>query len=136
MARSLGADHVIDYTKENFSRNGQKYDMILAVNGYHPLSDYLKALEPEGTYVVAGGSMLQLIQAASNKKRNFNPGSQKTYIAALVQSEKDLILIKELLESGKIMPVIDGCYPLEKTPEAFRYFEKVHPKGKVVISMV
>ena len=106
------------------------------MNGYHPISDYLRALKPEGTYVVVGGSMFQLIQAASNKRRNSNTGGQKTYIASLVQSKKDLILIKELLESGKIMPVIDGCYPLSKTPEAFWYFEKVHPKGKVVISVV
>ena len=69
MVRSLGADHVIDYTKEDFTQNGQQYDLILAVNGYHPISDYLHALKPEGTYVVAGGSMFQLFQAASNGKR-------------------------------------------------------------------
>ena len=135
MVRSLGADHVIDYTREDFTRNGPQYDLILAVNGYHPISDYLHALKPGGIYVVAGGSMLQLIQAAGNKKGNSNPKRQKTYIAALAQSQKDLIFIKELLESGKIMPVIDGCYPLSKTPEAFWYFEKVHPRGKVVISV-
>ena len=136
MVRSLGADHVIDYKKEDFTQNGQQYDLILAVNGYHPISDYLRALKPEGIYVVAGGSMFQLIQAAGNKKRNSNTGGQKTYIVSLVQSQKDLNFIKELLESGKIMPVIDGCYPLRKTPEAFWYFEKEHPKGKVVITVV
>ena len=136
MVRSLGADHVIDYTKEDFTQNGQQYDLILAVNGYHPISDYLIALKPEGTYVVAGGSMLQLIQAAGNKKRNSNTRGQKTYVASLVQSQNDLNFIKELHESGKIMPVIDKCYPLSKTPEAFWYFEKEHPRGKVVISVV
>jgi NADPH:quinone reductase-like Zn-dependent oxidoreductase len=136
MVRSLGSDHVIDYKKEDFTRNGQQYDLILAVNGYHPISDYLRALKPQGTHVVAGGSMLQLIQAAGNKKRNSNTGGQKTYIASLVQSQKDLNFIKELLESGKIVPVINGCYPFSKTAEAFWYFEKVHPKGKVVISVV
>ena len=136
MVRSIGADHVIDYKKEDFTQNGQQYDLILAVNGYHPISDYLRALKPEGTYVVVGGSVLQLIQAAGHKKRNSNTGGQKTYIASLVQSEMDLILIKELLKSGKVIPIIDGCYPLSKTPEAFWYFEKVHPKGKVVISVV
>jgi NADPH:quinone reductase-like Zn-dependent oxidoreductase len=135
MVRSIGADHVIDYKKEDFTKNGQQYNLILAVNGYHPISDYLHALKPEGTYVVAGGSMLQLIQAAGNKKRNSNTGGQKTYTASLVQSQKNLNFIKELLESGKIMPVIDGYYPLCKTPEAFWYFEKVHPKGKVVITI-
>ena len=135
MVRSLGADHVLDYMKEDFAQNGQQYDLILAVNGYHPISDYLRTLKPEGTYVVVGGSMLQLAQAASNKRRNSNSGGQKIYIASLVQSKKDLIFIKELLESGKIMPVIDGCYPLSKTAEAFWYFEKEHPKGKVIITM-
>jgi NADPH:quinone reductase-like Zn-dependent oxidoreductase len=136
MVRSLGADHVIDYKKEDFTQNGQQYDLILAVNGYHPISDYLHALKPEGTYVVTGGSMFQLIQVASNRKRISKTGGQKTYIASLVQNQKDLIFIKELLEFGKIMPVIDGCYPLSKTPEAFWYFEKEHPRGKVVISVV
>lgn len=136
MVRSLGADHAIDYTKEDFTQNGQQYDLILAVNGYHPISDYLHALKPEGTYVVAGGSMAQLFQAASNGKRISKTGGQKIYVVSLEHNKKDLIFIKELLESGKIMPVIDGCYPLSKTPEAFWYFEKVHPKGKVVISVV
>jgi NADPH:quinone reductase-like Zn-dependent oxidoreductase len=119
MVRLLGADHSIDYTKDDFTHNGERYDLILAVNGYHPISDYLRALKPEGTYVVAGGAMFQLIQAASNKKRNSNTRGQKITIASLVQSQIDLFLIKELLESGKIVPVIDGCYPLSKTPEAF-----------------
>jgi NADPH:quinone reductase-like Zn-dependent oxidoreductase len=135
MLRSLGADHLIDYTREDFTRSGQHYDLVLAVNGYRPLSDYLHALKPEGTCVVAGGSMLQLIQAGGNQKRNANTGGQKIAIASLVQSQKDLGFIKELLESGKIMPVIDGCYPLRNTPEAFWYFEKEHAQGKVVITM-
>ena len=135
LVRSLGADHVIDYKVEDFTQNGQQYDLILAVNGYHPISDYLHALRPEGTYVVAGGSMAQLFQAASNGKRISKTGSQKIVVVSLVQSQKDLIFMKELLESGKIMPVVDGCYPLNKTPEAFWYFEKEHPKGKVVITM-
>jgi len=133
--RSLGADHVIDYKVKDFTQNGQQYNLILAVNGYHPISEYLRALNPEGIYVVAGGSMFQLIQAAGNKKRNSNTGGQKIYIASLVQSQKDLNFIKELLESGKIVPVIDECYPISKTAEAFWYFEKEHPNGKVVITM-
>jgi NADPH:quinone reductase-like Zn-dependent oxidoreductase len=136
MVRSLGASHLIDYRKEDFTQNRQQYDLILAVNGYHLISDYLHALKPEGTYVVAGGSMLQLIQAAGNKKRISKTGGQKTYVVSLEHNQKDLVFIKELLESGKVVPVIDGCYPLSKTSEAFRYFEKVHPKGKVVISVV
>ena len=97
MVRSLDVDHVIDYQKEDFTQTGQQYDLILAVNGYHPISDYLRVLKPEGTYVVVGGSMLQLIQAGV-KKKNFKAGGQKIYIASLVQSQKDLNLLKELLE--------------------------------------
>ncbi len=135
MVRSLGADHVIDYKVEDFTQNGQQYDLILAVNGYHPISDYLHALKPEGTYVVAGGSMFQLFQAASNGKRISKTGRQKTVVVSLVQSQKDLVFLKELLEFEKILPVIDGCYPLSKTPEAFWYFEKEHAQGKVVITV-
>jgi NADPH:quinone reductase-like Zn-dependent oxidoreductase len=135
MVRSIGADHVIDYKVEDFTQNGQQYDLILAVNGYHPLSDYLRALKPEGTYVVAGGSMFQLFQAARNGKRISKTGGQKIVVVSLEHNKKDLVFIKELLESGKIMPVIDGCYPLGETAKALRYFEKVHPKGKVVITM-
>jgi NADPH:quinone reductase-like Zn-dependent oxidoreductase len=135
MVRSLGADHVIDYKVEDFTQNGQQYDLILAVNGYHPISDYLRALNAEGTYVIAGGSMAQLFQAVSNRKRISRTGYQKIYVVSLEHNEKDLADIKELLESGKIIPVIDEAYPLRETSEAFRYFEKVHPRGKVVITM-
>jgi NADPH:quinone reductase-like Zn-dependent oxidoreductase len=134
--RSLGADHVVDYKKEDFTKSGQLYDLILAVNGFHPLSDYLRALKPQGIYVVVGGSMFQLAQAAINKEKISNTGSQKISIVSLVQSQEDLIFIKELLESEKIMPVIDACYPINKIVEAFWYFEKVHPKGKVLVSVV
>jgi NADPH:quinone reductase-like Zn-dependent oxidoreductase len=136
MVRSLGADHVIDYQKEDFAHNGQQYDLILAVNGYHPISDYLRTLGSEGIYVVAGGSMLQLFQAALQLRQTSKAGTWKTYIVSLAQNQKDLHFMKGLLESGQVIPIIDGCYPLSKTPEAFWYFEKVHPRGKVVIRVV
>lgn len=135
IAHSLGADHVIDYQVEDFTQSGIQYDLILAVNGFHPIEDFLRALKPGGCYVVVGGSMRQLIQAGSRAKRNPMPGTQKISILSLEQNRNDLILIKELLEAEDISPVIDGCYPLEKTPEAFQYFEKSHPKGKVVIEI-
>jgi NADPH:quinone reductase-like Zn-dependent oxidoreductase len=135
MVRSLGAERVIDYKVEDFTQNGQQYDLILAVNGYHPISDYLHALKPEGIYVVAGGSMAQLFQSAGSGKRISKTGRQKIYVVSLEHNQKDLVFIKELLESRKVVPVIDGCYPLRQTPEAFWYFEKMHPKGKVVIAM-
>ena len=79
--------------------------------------------------------MVQLFQAMLLRRRISKTGSQKTYVVSLVQNQKDLIFMKELLESGKVVPVIDGCYPLGKAVEALRYFEKAHAKGKVVITM-
>ncbi|MFO7679794.1 MAG: NAD(P)-dependent alcohol dehydrogenase [Chloroflexota bacterium] len=135
MVRSLGADHVIDYKKEDFTRNRQQYDLILAVNGYHPLSHYFQALTPEGSYVVAGGSMRQLFRAMVQSRRNKKTAGRKTYVVSVKRSKTDLLFMKELLETKKVVPVIDGCYPLREAAEAFRYFEEVHPKGKVVITM-
>lgn len=136
MAHSLGADHTIDYKVEDFTQNGLRYDLILAVNGYHPIKDYLHALNPGGSYVVAGGSMRQLIQAGSNRKGNSRSGGQITNVLSLVQSQSDLLFLKNLAESGKIMPVIDCIFPLSKIVDAFWYFEKEHPKGKVAIHIV
>jgi NADPH:quinone reductase-like Zn-dependent oxidoreductase len=136
MARSLGADHVIDYLNEDFCNSGQLYDLILVVNGYHPLSDYQRVLQPDGTLAVCGGSLITLLQAARNAKRNVVSGGQNVSVVSLKQNQNDLFRIKELLESEKIKPVIDGSYPFEKTSEAFRYFEKEHPRGKVVITMI
>jgi NADPH:quinone reductase-like Zn-dependent oxidoreductase len=135
MARSIGADHVIDYKVEDFTQNGQLYDLILAVNGYHPISSYLRVLKPKGTYVVVGGSMLQLFQGIKGKRIARAMG-QKIVVLSQEHDHEDLVFIKELLESGKIKPVIDECYPLGKTAEALRYFESVHPSGKVVITMM
>ena len=136
MVRSLGADHVIDYGKEDFTRCGEHYDLILAVNGYHPVADYLRVLNPEGSYVVAGGSMLQLIQAGFQARRNAGNGGRKACIVSLVKNQEDLKSIGELLEAGKVVPWIDGWYPLGRTADAFRYFEKEHARGKVVITMI
>lgn len=135
MVRSLGADHVIDYKREDFTQIGQRYDLILAVNGYCPISDFLRALKPGGNYVVAGGSMRQLIQAALQGRQTPKVDGRKTHIVSLIQSQTDLVFLKELLESRKVIPVIDGCYPLTKTADAFWYFEKEHAKGKVIITM-
>ncbi|MBN1121150.1 MAG: NAD(P)-dependent alcohol dehydrogenase [Anaerolineae bacterium] len=135
MVRSLGADQVIDYRKEDVTQSGQRYDLILAVNGYHPISHYLRILNPEGVYVVAGGSMAQLFQAMLRGRRNSKAGGQKVVVVSVVHNPEDMVFLKELLESEKIVPVIDGCYPLSEAVKAFRYFEEVHAQGKVVITM-
>jgi len=135
MVRSIGADYVIDYTAEDFTQNGQQYDLILAANGYHPLSDYRRALSPEGIYVATGGSMAQSLQATMIGPFISMTGS-KTMGGMMVKPNKnDLIFVKELLEAGKIVPVIDRCYPLSDTAEAFHYIGEGHAKGKVVITV-
>jgi NADPH:quinone reductase-like Zn-dependent oxidoreductase len=135
MVHSLGADHVIDYKKEDFTRNGQRYDLILAVNGYHPIGDYRHSLNLKGIYVMAGGTPAQMFQAITLGPWFSRGGLQKMGMMGTKTNQKDLLFMKDLLESGKVVPVIDACYPLEKTVEAFRYFQKVHARGKIVITM-
>jgi NADPH:quinone reductase-like Zn-dependent oxidoreductase len=135
MARSIGADHVIDYTLEDFTQNGQRYDLILAANGYHPISDYQRALKPNGIYVMTGGAMAQMTQAMFQGRWISMTGSQKMGNMNLKPNQKDLIIMKELLEAGKVKPVIDRCYPLSEVPAALRYLEEGHAQGKVVIQV-
>ena len=109
--------------------------MILAVNGNRPMTDYLRALRSGGTCAVIGGSMLQLIQAASSRRRTSGTGDQRVVVCSMVQREQDLVQIGEYLASGRIKAVVDAVYPLSRTGEAFWYFEREHARGKVVISM-
>jgi NADPH:quinone reductase and related Zn-dependent oxidoreductases len=131
LVRRLGADHVIDYKKEDFTQKEQKYDLIFAINGFHPIKNYLRCLDPGGAYVTAGGSMRQIMQAMLNKGR----AAGKISFVSARQDRKDLDFLKELVVSGKVTPVIDGCYPLEKTRDAFDYYGKEHAKGKVILTM-
>ncbi|MBI5303004.1 MAG: NAD(P)-dependent alcohol dehydrogenase [Chloroflexi bacterium] len=134
-ARSLGADHVIDYTKEDFTKNGQQYDLILAANGYHPLSAYKRALTPKGIYVMAGGSPTQIFQAMLLGTWMSENGGRKLGGFTAKANQKDLLFMKELLEAGKVKPVMDRCYPLSETAEALRYLGAGHARGKVVITV-
>lgn len=135
MARSLGADHVIDYTKEDFTQNEQRYDLILAANGYHSLSAYKRALTPRGIYVMAGGTPSQIFEAMLLGSWMSRGGGQTMGGFTARPSQKDLLLLKELLEAGKVVPVIDRRYPLSEAAEALRYLGEGHAKGKVVITM-
>ncbi len=135
MARTLGANHVIDYTKEDFTKNGQQYELILAVNGYHPISDYKRALSPRGIYVMSGGSLAQLFQVMLQGPRMSKKDGQQLGNLTLKQNPKDLPLLKELLETGKVVPVIDRRYSLGEVPDALRYFGEGHSKGKIVITV-
>jgi NADPH:quinone reductase-like Zn-dependent oxidoreductase len=134
-ARSLGADHVIDYTKEDFTQSGQQYDIIFAANGYHPLSAYKRALTPKGIYVMAGGSMAQIFQAMLIGSLMSENGGRKMGGVSAKRSQKDLAILKELLEAGKVVPVIDRRYPLSEAAEALRYLGEGHARGKVVITV-
>jgi NADPH:quinone reductase-like Zn-dependent oxidoreductase len=135
MARSIGADQVIDYTQEDFSQNGQRYDLIIGANGYHSLSDYRRALRPKGIYVCTGGSMTQVFQAMLLGPWISMIGSKKMRILAMKPNKDDLVYMKGLLEAGTVVPVIDGRYTLSEVPEALRYLGEGHAKGKIVITL-
>lgn len=135
MVRSIGADHVIDYTQEDFTQNGQRYDLIMATNGYHSISDYARALSPKGIYVMTGGSGAQMFQAMLLGPWISMTGNKKMGNLLMKPNNKDLVFLKELLEAGKIAPVIDRRYPLSEVAEAIRYLEEGHARGKVVITV-
>jgi NADPH:quinone reductase-like Zn-dependent oxidoreductase len=135
MVRSIGADQVIDYTQEDFTKNGRHYDLILAANGYHPILDYRRALSPKGIYVMSGGSWAQMFQAMLLGPWISMIGSKKMGALSAKANPKDLAFVKELIEAGKVKPVIDRRYPLSEVPEALRYLGEGHARGKVVITM-
>ena len=133
MVRSIGADHVIDYTQTDFTQNGQKYDLILDQIANHPLSACRRALTPQGTHIPNSGNsgMGYIIKALISSL--FIGQQGRTYLS--VPKNQDLVVLKELAESGKVKPVIDKTFPLSETSEAFRYLEEVHASGKVVITV-
>ena len=135
MARSIGADQVIDYTQEDFTQNEQRYDLILAANGYHSIWDYKRALSPKGIYVMAGGSMAQIFQALLLGPWISMAGSKKMGALSAKPNQKDLAFLKELIEAGKVKPVIDRRYTLSEAAEALRYLGEGHARGKVVITL-
>ncbi len=134
-ARSIGAEHIIDYTKENFTQNGLQYDLIFAANGYHSLSAYKRALAPRGRYVMAGGTMAQIFQAMLLGSWMSKKGGKTMGGVSATRSQKDLTYLKELLEAGTIVPVIDRRYPLREAAEALRYLGEGHARGKVVLTV-
>ncbi len=135
MARSLGADHVIDYTQTDFAGYGRHYDLILAVNGNRSIFDYRRALSPRGIYVMAGGNTTQLFQALLLGPLICMFGSQKMGALTSTSNQKDLQFLRQLLESGKLKPVIDRRFPLQEVARAIDYVEDGHAGGKVVITV-
>jgi NADPH:quinone reductase-like Zn-dependent oxidoreductase len=134
MVRSLGADHVIDYTQTDFTQTGQQYDLILDVTAYRSVFTCQKALTPTGTYVLVGGStaylfltMLFLGPWISKTSR------RKVCVLSSTPNQKDLTILRDFLTDGKISPVIDRCYSLSEVPDAIRYLEQRQVQGKVAI---
>jgi NADPH:quinone reductase-like Zn-dependent oxidoreductase len=134
MVRSIGADQVIDYTREDFARNGQRYDLILAANGFRTIFEYRRALKPNGIYVVVGGSAGQLIQGMLIAPILSLFGKKKMLGMMTRPNQEDLIFMKDLIEEGKVVPVIDRCYPLPEVAAAMKYALEGHIRGKVVIA--
>jgi NADPH:quinone reductase-like Zn-dependent oxidoreductase len=137
MVDSLGADQVIDYTQEDFTQNGQGYDLIIDNVGKRSVSDLQRALSPKGICVIIGfSSVALLVQHMIQGLLVSMIGSKKIGLLGLANiNQKDLVCMKELLEAGKVVSVIDRCYPLSETAEAIRYLEEGHARGKVVITV-
>jgi NADPH:quinone reductase-like Zn-dependent oxidoreductase len=136
MLRSIGADHVIDYTKEDFTKSGQRYDLIYDVVAHRSVFDYRRALSPEGVYVFVGGSFATTLQVVFLGALISRMGSKRIGINAWEPNNReDLALLAELYETGKVVPVIDRYYPLSEVPEALRYLEEGRALGKVVITV-
>ncbi len=134
MLRSIGADHVIDYTQEDFTQNGQRYDVILDLAAYRTVFESRRSLTPNGIYLMAGGSGTATWQSAFLGPFISKIGDRRVVFLLANDSRDDLTHMGELFEAGKVVPVIDGCYPLSETGEAIRRLGEKQSKGKVIIT--
>jgi NADPH:quinone reductase-like Zn-dependent oxidoreductase len=138
MVRSIGADQVIDYTREDFTRTGQRYDLILEMAGNRSLADLRRALTPKGTLVLVGGSGGRWFMGTG---RTLRAVLVSPFIGQRLRSffskprGADLVVLKELIDAGKLTPVIDRAFPLSQTPEAIRYVGERSTQGKTVITV-
>lgn len=133
--QSIGADHVIDYMKEDFTETRQKYDLIVGVNGHYPITAYKRSLKADGTFIHIGGSGAQLFQTMTLGTWFTITGRKKMTSLLQRQNQSDLIYMKDLIEAGKVKAVIDKTFKLSEVEEAFKYFEQGHAQGKVVITV-
>ena len=131
LVRSIGADEVVDYTQEDFTRNGRRYDLILDMIGNHSVSDCRRGLTPDGSLVMVGGPLSSMIRAVALSRFV----GQNLVMMVAKSNGEDLAILAQLLEAGTVTPVIDRRYPLNEVPEAIRYLEEEHARGKVVITM-
>jgi len=138
LVRSIGADHVIDYTQENFTQSGQRYDLIVDMAGTHSLSSCRRALTRRGTYVVVGAPSGRWLTGPDRLIKAFVLSlfvSQRIVPFITKANKEDLAVLKDLIEAGKVTPVIDRTYPLSEAPDAIRYLEEGHARGKVIITL-
>ena len=136
MLRSIGADHVIDYTQEDYTKSAQRYDLIVDVVAHRSIFDYRRALSPEGNFLIIGGSLATFLQVVVLGTLISRIGSKKLGLNKYeANNREDLAMLAELFEAGKVVPVIDRRYPLSEVPEALRYLEEGHALGKVVITL-
>ncbi|HET9589224.1 MAG TPA: NAD(P)-dependent alcohol dehydrogenase [Anaerolineales bacterium] len=133
--RALGADHVVDYTREDFTRTGQQYDLVLDVIAHRSVLAYRRALRPNGTYYFVGGSVAVLFQLLLLGPWIRRTSGRNMRLLAVIPNREDLLAITELCEAGQIVPAIDRRYPLSEVPEALRYVSEGRAKGKVVITV-
>jgi NADPH:quinone reductase-like Zn-dependent oxidoreductase len=139
MVRSLGADHVIDYTRDDFAKGEQRYDLILDIGGNASLSRLRRALTPKGTLVIVGGEASGRWLGGTDRQlralllSRFVGQKLTTFISK--ENHQDMLVLKELIEAGKVTPVIDRTYPLSEVPQAIRYLEEGYARGKVVITI-
>ena len=136
LVHSLGADHVIDYTREDFLQSGERYPLILGISGFRPLADYQRALTPQGRYIMVGGTNAQIFQAALLGPWKSRKGGQTLKHLSAVPSQKDLELMRDWLEVERIVPVVDRTFRLDEVPEAIRYLEQRNANGKIVVKVV
>jgi NADPH:quinone reductase-like Zn-dependent oxidoreductase len=133
--RALGPSRVIDYRREDFTRDGERYDLVLAANAYRPLSDYRRVLKPRGRYVMTGGGGVQILQAMLLGAFVSMTSSRRMGNIMAVARKDDLVVLSEMLETGKIKPVIDRTLALSDVPAAIRYLEEEHARGKIVVGV-
>jgi NADPH:quinone reductase-like Zn-dependent oxidoreductase len=140
IARSLGADHVVDYTKEDFTRNGRRYDVLADVRGGRSLRDLKRVLDPKGTLVAIGGPRKNRLLGPLGGVIRLKLGGllwrRKVAFFIAKVNKQDMELLRELLEAGKLTPVIDKTFELSEAAEAFRYMGEAHPQGKVIIAVL
>jgi len=135
VVHSFGADHVIDYTQEDFTKSGERYDLIIDCQNFRPLFDNKRALKPGGTYAMIGGSMLRALQILILNWFSKITGDNKDMCLVADGPNKGLDYLKALIEAGKLTPAVDRIYPLSEVPEALRYFGSGHHKGKIAIKI-